>query len=62
MEDDGEQLSSSWWVGTTDAAHRLGLTPPRAIYRLIDDGEIPAFRIGRVIRIRMLDLDAFIEA
>ena len=61
MEGDGEQVAGEWWVGTTDAAAYLGITP-RTINRLIDDGEIPAYRIGRVIRLRIADLDAFIEA
>ena len=59
MED--EQVSGGWWVGTTDAAEYLGVTP-RIIYRLIDDGEVPAYRIGRVIRMRIADLDDYIEA
>ncbi len=35
---------------------------PRTIYRRIDLGEIPAFKIGRVIRLRKEDVDAFLEA
>jgi excisionase family DNA binding protein len=49
------------WISTTEAARRLGLTP-RTIYRLIDTGDLVAYRFGRVIRVRPDDLDAFIEA
>lgn len=49
------------WLGTTDAAAYLGITP-RTLYRLIDDDELRAYRIGRVIRLKIADLDAFIES
>lgn len=32
----------------------LGITP-RTLYRLIDAGEIPAYRMGRVIRLQLGD-------
>jgi len=48
------------WVGTTEAAERLGVVP-RTLYRLIDEGAIPAFKMGRVIRLKASDLDAFLE-
>ncbi len=31
------------------------------MYKLIDQGEIPAYKIGRVFRIRRSDLDDFLE-
>ena len=44
-----------------DAAKYLGLgTATR--YRLIDEDLLPAYRMGRVIRIKVSDLDAFIAA
>ena len=49
------------WLGTTDAAHRLGVTP-RTLYRSVDEGVLPAYGMGRVIRVRNADLDAYIEA
>ena len=49
------------WLGTTDAAKYLGLSAV-TFYRLIDDGQLPAYRFGRVIRIKASDLDAFIES
>jgi excisionase family DNA binding protein len=39
------------WMSTADAARSLGITP-RTLYRFIDNGDLPAHRFGRVIRIR----------
>ena len=47
-------------MGTTDAAKYLGLRIP-ILYRLIDDGLLPAYKAGRLIRIKLSDLDAFID-
>lgn len=49
------------WLGTTEAADMLGVVP-RTLYRLIDEGRLPAYRMGRVYRIKESDLDAFIES
>lgn len=49
------------WLSTADAARSLGITP-RTLYRFIDQGELPAYRFGRVIRVKKKDVDAFIEA
>jgi excisionase family DNA binding protein len=48
------------WLSTADAAKALGITP-RTLYRFIDQGELAAYRFGRVIRIKQADVDAFIE-
>lgn len=48
------------WLSTGDAAHRLGITT-RTLYRFIDEGQLPAYRFGRVIRLKLTDVDAFIE-
>lgn len=48
------------WLSTADAAKALGITP-RTLYRFIDQGELAAYRFGRVIRIKRSDVDAFIE-
>ena len=47
-------------MGTTEAAERLGVVP-RTLYRMIDEGAIPAYKMGRVIRVKESDLDAFLE-
>lgn len=49
------------WLSTQDAAKRLGITP-RTLYRFIDQGTLPAYRLGRVIRLKQEDVDTFIEA
>jgi excisionase family DNA binding protein len=48
------------WLGTTEAAERLGVVP-RTLYRMIDEGLVPAYKMGRVIRVKESDLDAFLE-
>lgn len=49
------------WLSTKEAASRLGLTT-RTVYRLIDDGQIPAYKFGRVIRLQASEVDTFINA
>jgi excisionase family DNA binding protein len=49
------------WLSTKEAARRLGITT-RTLYRLIDGGQIPAYKFGRVIRLQEGEVDAFIEA
>lgn len=38
----------------------LGVVP-RTLYRMIDEGLVPAFKLGRVIRLRVSDLEEFLE-
>lgn len=49
------------WLSTADAADRLGINT-RTLYRLIDAGEIPAYKFGRVIRVQGKDVEAFVES
>lgn len=49
------------WLSTAEAANRLGITP-RTLYRFIDEGQLPAYRFGRVIRLKENEVDAFIES
>jgi len=49
------------WMSTREAAEHLGVTL-RSLYRFIDEGSLPAFKFGRVIRLKAEDVDAFIEA
>jgi excisionase family DNA binding protein len=49
------------WLSTAEAANRLGITP-RTLYRFIDEGQLAAYRFGRVIRLKTSDVDQFIEA
>lgn len=48
------------WLSTADAAQSLGITP-RTLYRFINQGDLPAYRFGRVIRVKRVDVEAFIE-
>ncbi|MDE0579929.1 MAG: helix-turn-helix domain-containing protein [Acidimicrobiia bacterium] len=48
------------WLNTETAAKRLGITT-RTLYRFINEGGLPAYRMGRVIRVKQADVDAFIE-
>jgi excisionase family DNA binding protein len=48
------------WLGTKEASARLGITL-RSLYRFIDEGDLPAYKFGRVIRVKVEDVDQFIE-
>jgi excisionase family DNA binding protein len=60
-DDIADATPSDRWASTADAADYLGLTT-RTVYRFINDGELPAYKMGRVIRILRSDLDAFIAS
>lgn len=47
------------WLSTRKAAKLIGITD-HTLYRYVDQGKLPAFRIGRVIRYRRSDVEAFI--
>jgi excisionase family DNA binding protein len=49
------------WLSTADAAKRVGITP-RTLYRFIDNGDLPAYRFGRVIRLKESEVDELIES
>ncbi len=53
----GEEIR---WLSTAAAAKRLGITN-RTLYRFIDEGLLPAYRFGRVIRLQQKEVDAFIQ-
>jgi excisionase family DNA binding protein len=48
------------WLSTKQASSRLGVTL-RTLYRLIDEGQLPAYKIGRVIRLQAAEVDQFIQ-
>jgi excisionase family DNA binding protein len=48
------------WLSTAEAAELLGVVP-RTLYRMIDVDGLPAYRIGRPIRLRRGDVLAYIE-
>jgi excisionase family DNA binding protein len=47
-------------MSTRQAADYLGIIP-RTLYRLIDSGQLPAYRFGRVFRLQGREIDAFIN-
>jgi excisionase family DNA binding protein len=49
------------WLSTPAAADRLGITS-RTLYRFIDEGQLAAFKFGRVIRLKKVDVDEYIES
>ncbi|HSL57628.1 MAG TPA: helix-turn-helix domain-containing protein [Acidimicrobiales bacterium] len=49
------------WLSTAEAARRLGITS-RTLYRFIDEGALPAYRFGRVIRLQASEVDSFIQS
>ncbi len=53
--------SSPEWLSTQEAAAKLGVTP-RTLYKLINDGAVPAYKIGRVIRLKDDELDTYISS
>ena len=57
----GMSIDEVHWMSTAEAARRLGITP-RTLYRFIDEGQLPAYRFGRVIRLKAQEVDSFIES
>ncbi len=49
------------WLSTKEASERLGVTL-RSLYRFIDEGDLVAYKFGRVIRVQESDVDRFIQA
>jgi excisionase family DNA binding protein len=54
------QTDGPVWLSTETASRRLGVTA-RTLYRFVNEGHLPAFRFGRVIRLKSSDVDAYIE-
>ena len=50
---------ASVWLSVPEAATRLGVVP-KSIYRFIDRGELKAYKMGRVIRLRESDVEAYL--
>ena len=46
------------WMTTAEVVERLGVGL-REVYRLIDTGQLPAYKIGRLIPLRTADVEAF---
>ncbi len=48
-------------MGVPEAAEYLGVGM-RTVYKFLNQGLIPAYKLGRVIRMKREDVDAFLEA
>jgi len=48
-------------MSTDEAARYLGIVP-RTLRSFVERGEVPAFRLGRVLRYRVTDLDDYLES
>ena len=46
------------WMSSNEAAERLGVTTA-TLYRFIDEGRLPAYRMGRVIRLKESEFEDF---
>jgi excisionase family DNA binding protein len=53
--------SEQRWLSSNQAAARLGVSL-RTLYKFVDEGLVPAYKFGRVFRLREHEVDAFIEA
>lgn len=49
------------WMSTKEGSARLGVTL-RTLYRFIDEGQLPAYKFGRVIRLKEGDVQQFIDS
>ncbi len=49
------------WLSTKECCSRLGVTV-RTLYRFIDEGQLVAYQMGRVIRVQESDLQKFVES
>ncbi len=49
------------WMSTKEASDYLGVNL-RTLYRFIDEGELVAYKFGRVIRLKVSDVESFVES
>jgi excisionase family DNA binding protein len=49
------------WLSSGDAAELLGIGT-RTLYRFIDEGRLPAYRFGRVIRLQRHEVELFVSS
>ena len=53
-------MKTNQFYSVKTLAEKLAINP-MTIYRMVDQGRLPAVRIGRTIRFRPADIDAFLE-
>jgi excisionase family DNA binding protein len=49
------------WLSSKEASDFLGVNL-RTLYRFIDEGQLVAYKFGRVIRVKESDVTAFVES
>jgi len=54
-------MKSDKYYTVKSLAEKLAVTP-MTIYRLVEQGKLPAVKIGRVIRFNPKEVDAFLES
>jgi excisionase family DNA binding protein len=55
------QKQRNEWKSSREAAEYLGISEG-TLYRLVDEGLLPAYRPGRSLRLRTPDLDNYLES
>jgi excisionase family DNA binding protein len=48
------------WLSSAEASQLIGVTL-RTLYRFIDEGRLPAYRLGRVVRLLRADVERFLS-
>ena len=48
------------WVGVPALAKELGIAI-RTVYGILDTGDLPSYKFGRVIRVRRADVETYLE-
>jgi excisionase family DNA binding protein len=49
------------WLSSNEAAKRLGVSL-RTLYKFVDEGQLPAYKLGRLIRLKQEEVDSFIDS
>ena len=55
------ERQNTQWLSSAEAAELLGVGT-RTLYRFIDEGRLPAYRFGRVIRLQRSDVESFVSS
>lgn len=49
------------WLSTGEAMRHIGVSKT-TLYKLVEDGTVPAYRMGRVLRFKSTELDELVAA
>ena len=56
----GWETTGADWMGAPAVAKHLGIGLV-TLYRILDQGDLAAYKFGRVIRLKRVDVDAYLE-